>query len=284
MVQPLKIIKTSGEEEEFSPQKLEQSIISAGGDQETAALLEKEIEAHSSEITSTDRIHEYIYEQLKQKFPPVAARYNLRRAIIELGPTGFPFEKFIGAILEGLGYEVLLNEVIAGRSVNHEVDFVAIEHLADSYMGEVKFHKRPGLKSDVKVALYVKARFDDIKANQAQLPEKYKTFKQAWLITNTKFSQDALRYAQDNNIRIMAWSYPEGEGLGQVIDRLGIHPLTALTQLSQAEKFALLERGIVLCSDIPGNTVALREAGLSPERIDLVLREAEAVTKLEKSL
>lgn len=283
MVQHIKILKTSGEEEDFSPSKLERSIIAAGADRELAEQIEKQLESEVKPITTTDTIHKYVYERLKQQYAPIAARYNLRRAIIELGPSGFPFEKFVGAILEGMGYKVMLNQMIPGRSVMHEVDFVAIESNS-SYMGEVKFHKRPGLKSDVKVALYVKARFDDIIANQSQLVEEYQKFKQAWLITNTKFSKDATKYALDNNIRITAWSYPNGEGLGQIIDRLGIHPITALTQLDQQTKMHLLERGVVLCQELPEHAQLLRNLGMKQEQVDRLLREAEAVSKLEKTL
>jgi len=72
---------------------------------------------------------------------------------MELGPTGYPFERFIGAILEHQGYRVEIGIFAKGHCVMHEVDVIAdMDDLR--YMVECKFHNRQAHNSDVKVPLY----------------------------------------------------------------------------------------------------------------------------------
>ncbi|MGS0527278.1 hypothetical protein ACU8V7_21050 [Zobellia nedashkovskayae] len=42
-----------------------------------------------------------------------------------MGPTGFPFERFIGALLTYSGYETKVGIVMDGICVTHEIDVVA---------------------------------------------------------------------------------------------------------------------------------------------------------------
>ena len=75
--------------------------------------------------------------------------------------------------------------------------------LSKKYMIEAKFHNALGTRSDVHVSLYTKARFDDVS-------EKY-NFDQAWLVTNTKVTKDALDYALCVDMKVISWNYPEKE-------------------------------------------------------------------------
>jgi hypothetical protein len=280
---PKTVIKSSGEEEEFSAKKLEKSVVEAGGDQQLAEEIRKSLEKAGVNISSTSQIHKFVFEYLKEELSPIAARYNLRRAIIQLGPTGFPFEKFVGEILKDLGHEVMLNQHIKGECIKHEVDFVAqAKSVEETYIGEVKFHSRTGIKTDSKVSLYVKSRFEDIKSNQAQLKSKYGWISKPWIITNTKFSKDAINYGKCQGMNLTAWSYPRDNGLGEIIDKLGIHPVTALTKLTAEHKTYLIENDVVLCRQIKENLQLLNKLGMNDRLIGTIVGEAEAVSALHK--
>ena len=44
---------------------------------------------------------------------------------MELGPSGFPFEKLVGKILEQEGFETRVGVIVQGNCVQHEVDVIA---------------------------------------------------------------------------------------------------------------------------------------------------------------
>jgi hypothetical protein len=80
---------------------------------------------------------------------------------MELGPSGFPFEKYVAEILKYQGYRVEVGVIVEGFCVKHEVDIIA-EKEAKHFMIECKFHNQPGTFCDVKIPLYINSRFLDI--------------------------------------------------------------------------------------------------------------------------
>ncbi len=68
---------------------------------------------------------------------------------MELGDTGYPFEKFVAALLRSEGYETKVGVIVQGHCVTHEVDVVA-ENDRHHYMCECKFHNSQGRFCNVK--------------------------------------------------------------------------------------------------------------------------------------
>ena len=73
----------------------------------------------------------------------------------------------------------------------------------------------PGGKTDIKDALYVKARYDDLK----QAPLQSSRVDEGWLVTNTRFTQNAIRYARCSNLTLVGWDYPRTRGLLDMIEQ-----------------------------------------------------------------
>jgi Holliday junction resolvase-like predicted endonuclease len=266
------ITKASGEQELFDIKKFRHSLRKAGASVSLAnQIVEEIIEIHP---TSTKEIHDYVIKLLARSSRPIAARYNLKRALMEFGPAGFPFEKFIAQILQKEGFKTDVNQQVYGACIWYEIDIVA-EKKGKWHIIECKFHNQQGIKSDVKVALYNKARFDDI-----QNAKKNGTYKQAWLITNTKFTTVAVKYAECIGLKLIGWSYPHDNNLPMLIDRFGLHPITALTSLSRAQKRMLLEQGLVLCRNIDDYKKSLEKLGFSERRINQLVAESKAVCNL----
>ncbi|MBX4181510.1 YraN family protein, partial [Candidatus Parcubacteria bacterium] len=174
------------------------------------------------------------------------------------GPSGFPFEDFVAEILKAQGYESLTRQVVLGGCVPHEVDVVAYNE-KKLIMVEAKFHNELGIKSDLKVVLYVKARFDDLKENVYNYGGKDRPVTDNWLITNTKFSSTAIHYAECKNMTLIGWNYPEKGNLQDMIEEERLHPITCLTALSEDNKKTLLTNGVVLCSNIASNPDILKK-------------------------
>ena len=156
------ITKASGEKAPFSPTKLRLSLEKAGAGSAIIDRIVSEIEAQLFEGMSTKKIYSQAFSMLRKHSKPVAGRYKIKQAILELGPTGYPFEKFVGEILKHQGYRTKVGVIIQGHCVSHEID---VEAQKDNrhFMVECKFHNRQGYKCDVKIPLYIKSRFEDVK-------------------------------------------------------------------------------------------------------------------------
>ena len=263
------ITKFSGEAEAFSYEKFRRSLRNAGVPSELIKEAVRQIEGKLKEGMSTKEIYRLTFNFLKTKQKSLAAKYSLKKAIFQMGPGGYPFEKFIAKLLEHNGYAVEINKIIQGKCVTHEVDVIA-KKKNKTFFVECKFHNRQGIRSDVKVVLYIKERFDDIRRK----PEQH-----AWLVTNTKFSKDAIKYATCVKMKITGWNYPANESLKKIIEDSHLHPLTCLTTLSTSQKRMLLQNGTVLCRQIMEKPGLLRIVNVPKNKQEKILNEIQEVVQ-----
>ena len=270
----ISITKASGEQAFFSPEKLKRSLLNAGASEELAASIVDEIQPKLYGGISTKKIYHIAFNLLKGTSSPLAAKYHLKRGIMELGPSGYPFERFIGEILKRQGYSVKIGEIVKGKCVNHEIDVIA-EKDHHHFMIECKYHNQSGTISNVKIPLYIQARFKDVEAAWIQLPGHGTKFHQGWVVTNTRFSSDAIQYGNCAGLKLLGWDYPSKGSLKELIDTLGLYPITCLTTLTKTEKQNLLDRKIVLCKEICDNEQYLVQAGVNQSRIKNVLKESQ---------
>ena len=276
------IVKTDGTVEPWDGTKLVRSLVRAGATETAAERIRTTIEATITPTEQSSIIYRRAFAMLRREGRATAARYSLRRALFELGPTGHPFEDFVSELFKTEGWTVLPRQLLQGKCVTHEVDVSAVrgdEHLA----AELKYHNNPGYKTDVKVALYVKARMDDIWASAA-----CKTGEQridtGMLITNTKFTKQAIDYASCAGLTLLGWSYPHHGSLYDRIVASGLYPITALTTLRKAEKRLLIDKGISTTELLRQNRSLLREAGITPERIGGIIAEVETLRDTSKDV
>ncbi len=266
------IRKATGEFEPFSEKKLQQSLRRSGATEAAIDQILKEIESQLKEGETTGNIYKKAYRLLRKQKKSAAARYKLKNAIMELGPSGFPFEQFVGEILKRMGYSVNVGVIVNGHCVRHEVDVVA-ERGAEHFLVECKFHNSRGTKSDVKVALYVNARFHDIRQHREKDQANAELFHQMWLVTNTHFTTDAIQYGTCAGMRLLGWNYPDKNSLKDLIDQYQLFPITALSTLTRHEKEHLLSRKIVLARDLLHTPQLMRETGVPAARVAQVIKE-----------
>lgn len=268
----LHIIKSSGEKALFSVDKLRNSLAHTGAD---TALIETIIAQVNEELypnISTREIYNRAFALLKKNKSHLASKYKLKKAIYELGPTGFPFERFVSAILDFSGYRTKIGQILKGKCVSHEVDITATKS-DETTVIECKFHSEQGPKCNVKIPLYIHSRFQDIKANWTKIAPQKSRLMKGWVVTNTRFTKDALQYGKCCGLYLLSWDYPKNNGLKDRIDRLGLYPITVSTLLSQREKQFLLSRTIVLCKDLINDKFYLDHLGISEPRKTKILNE-----------
>ena len=100
---------------------------------------------------------------------------------------------------------------------------------------------------------------------------------QGWLITNTKFTENAITYSECAGIALLGWSYPHGAALKDFIRETGVYPVTVLTTLSKAEKSRLIASGTTLCSSIAKDPESLSRAGITGSKNQGIIAECSSV-------
>lgn len=272
-----KIVKAFGKLEEFSPEKLKKSLQRSGATADHISSVVKEISSQVQEGMTTKEIYRRAFQLLRQYSPPQAARYKLKQAINELGPSGFPFEMYVAVLLQEEGYKTIVSTIIAGHCVKHEIDVTA-EKDEKHFMIECKFHNGQGTHCDVKIPLYIQSRFLDVERKWKEMPGHQNKFHQAWVFTNTRFTDDAIKYGTCMAMALVSWDYPSGLSLRDRINKSGLHPLTCLTTLTSHEKKSLLDKRIVLCKDICRQPELLKQIGITNEiRLQKILNEGRQV-------
>lgn len=272
--QNILIKKASGEFEPYLESKLTESLRRAGAGYKTIQSITGHLRLELKEGMSTADIYKHAFTLLRRAEKRVALRYNLKRALMEMGPTGHPFEKLIGAIFQSQGYKVVVATTIQGGCITHEVDVLAQKDNVIRVV-EAKYHNALGVKSDVKVALYVHARFLDIKKGANRQNRGQETVYEPWIVTNTKFSNDAVKYGECNGLHLVGWNYPRDNNLQDMIEGSGVHPISSLSALSRGQKRSLLEKGLVLCKDVPKDQTILSSIGIDRARAERVFREVD---------
>jgi len=273
------IVKNDGTKEEFSITKLKESLAKAGASAEVREKISNHIAREIEDGMSTSTIYHHAFDLLRKFEAPVVARYSLKRAIADLGPSGFPFEKFVAEIYRAKGFETLIDQMVEGKCVSHEVDIVAWNE-NKLIMAEAKFHNEIGMKSDLKVALYVKARYDDLKDKEFVYGTRRK-IDEGLLITNTNFTEKAIEYSECAGARLIGWNYPKVGNLHDMIDDANLHPITCLTTISNSEKRALMDRGLILCQSVRNSADVLKDVGLSKEAIAKAVEESNFLCGVE---
>ncbi|MBI4096758.1 MAG: restriction endonuclease [Candidatus Levybacteria bacterium] len=261
------VLKASGQLEFFNEGKLRTSIQRAGVPSELQNNAINHIKSKLREGIPTSEIYKHIVEFLgKSAHPFTRAKYSLKQAIMDFGPTGFPFEDYVSELLRADGYQTKVRQILQGKCITHEIDVVAQKNNIKS-MIECKFHSDPGIKCHVHVSLYSKARFDDIKEKN-QLND-------AWVVTNTKLTPEALNYALCSNMKIIGWDYPKGQGLQDIIEKHKLYPITTIANLTQNQKQILAQNHVVMARDICKNSSVLDILGLPADKKNSIVSECQ---------
>ncbi|MDZ7719926.1 MAG: restriction endonuclease [Balneolaceae bacterium] len=276
MTQPILVTKASGEQEPFEEKKLRRSLRSAGANDETINSIAEAVNQLLHDGISTQKIYREAFRLLQEESERLAGRYKLKDAILELGPTGYPFEQFIAKLLNRQGYKTEVGEIVEGDCVSHEIDVIAQKD-DEHFMIECKFHNRKGHTCDVKVPLYIQSRFLDLKTKWTSLPGHKNKVHKGWVATNTRFTKDAQQYAECIGLKLLSWDYPKNEGLKDLISRAKLHPVTCLSSLDKAEKQELLEMDIILCSQLLEHEQILDKIGIDQRKKTQILNEAGSI-------
>lgn len=263
----LRVKKRDGRLEEFSRAKIIRTCLRAGASREIAEKVAEDVKHRIYDGITTDEVLELVIELLLNYRYERAERYDLKRSLVRLGPAGFGFEKFVARLLEEYGFKTMTNFVARGKCVQQEIDVVA-EKDGERYMIECKFHNLP-IYTGLKEAMYTYARFLDVRDAEG--------FNQPWIFTNTKFSDDAKRYASCMGIKLTGWNYPENESIEVLLESKGLYPVTVL-RIEKNLINKLVNAGIVFCRDVlKEGEMGLKKLGLGSDASKIVAKAKKVV-------
>ena len=272
------IKKYSGEYQVFDINKLINSLRRSKADENHVQEIALEVQGLIEEGMTTKKIYQLAFKMLKSRSRVSASKYKLKKALMELGPSGFPFEKFVGKLFKSEGYKTEVGVIVQGNCVQHEVDVIAQKD-NKHYMIECKYHSDQGRFCNVKIPLYIHSRFLDVERQWEHHKGHESKLHQGEVYTNTRFTTDAIQYGTCVGLLLTSWDYPQGNGLKDRIDKAGLHPLTALTSLTKAEKVQLLNKGIVLCKELVENPGFLGQIGISNSRRKKILEDSRELCR-----
>lgn len=275
----MKVTKFSGELVDYQKEKLIRSLKKSGANDFVVSEILQHIEPQLYDGIPSKKIYKLAFQYLKKCSNAHAARYNLKSAINSLGPAGFYFEKFISKIHKNLGYKTEINLSFQGKCVMHEVDVVLLKDEIVT-MIECKFHSSNDAKTDVKVPMYILSRFNDLKDRDFEIFGTLHQIDFCLIVTNNKFTEDALTFGKCSNLKLLSWDYPNQNGLRDIIDEQKIYPITCLTTLTLAEKDKLLSVNIITINDLLVEKNWLENLELSKIRIKRVLSELNQLKNL----
>lgn len=278
---PIQVKKASGDIVDFDEEKLRRSMRNAGANDEDIDEVIRAVGEILVEGVSTKVIYQKAFALLKKRSNATAARYKLKKAILELGPSGYPFEKFVAEILNYQGFKTDVGVYVQGHCVQHEVDIVA-EKYQHHYMVECKFHNTFNRHCDVKVPLYINSRFEDIEKEYLKEEKHTQKFHQGWIFTNTRFTSDAIQYGNCAGLKLVGWDFPKSGSLKERINIAGLHPISCLTTISKKEKEVLLSEGVVLCKQLCKRSKLIDLLAMNEDKKKKVLKEAEEVCMVKK--
>ena len=268
--------KGDGTSEPLDYNKIRHALRKSGA---SGSLVEEVIESLLPSMkngVTTDEIYRLAFDNLREIRPGAAARFGLKSALLKLGPDGYPFETYMGALLKGRGYETKLRQIVSGKCITHEIDVVASRgnyegHKPTKCIIECKFHNSLHFECHIQSALYSWARYLDVRDRNPDIDS-------AWLATNTRFSRDVIMYGDCVGLRLLGWSFPQNESLQIRIDENKLYPITILSSLERRSFAALHAAGIITVKDIADAAPeTLRQLRMSEKEIEKLKEESKRV-------
>lgn len=247
LIMAILVAKADGSKQLFEKGKIISTCLKMGANMETADAIARKIENKVYDGIQSRKIFTMISRELGRYMPTVRHLTDLRRALSLMKPKP-DFEKFIQLVFIEHGYEVTPNPIIRGKCVEHELDAMARKN-GKTLIIEVKHHYNRHILTGLDVTRIARAIFEDISEGytlglNSVNPER------ALVVSNTKFSDHANRYAQCRGIENLGWNTPTGRGLEKMIEDKQLFPLTYLRNLDPMVRNRIMGHGIILLKQL----------------------------------
>lgn len=239
-----------GNEKEYSPEKIIDSVKRAGFSQGAAEEIEEQVRERVEDGIESQDLYAIVYDVMTDFDETLALRYRLRESIGSLRPQYHEFEKYMCKVLQLEGYEAEWSPrpLPQGACSEHEIDVLA-EQDGATYAVECKHHFHYHRLTGLGVPMIQWAVLDDLQAGHDAGMQHAIDVDKMWVIVNTKLSQHAKDYAECKGIRMTAWNYPEGESLRNIVEEHKAYPITIL-RMDETYRTALSKKDVLTVQEL----------------------------------
>lgn len=280
----MRVIKLSGEVVDFNEKSLRKSLYNSGADQEDADKIFDKICPNIYDLMPTKELYQMAFDELKTIKNSFAARYKLKRAIKDLGPEGFYFERWMAKVFQAQGYEAIAGQTLEGKcGITHEIDVIASNN-EETLFCECKFRNDFDAKISVTTPMYFKSRFEDLKEGSFEYFNRTIQPNNGVLITNAYFTTDSIQFAEYYNIKLISWDYPENNSIKSLVDTMGLYPITTMTTLTEEEEKIMLSKNCILVKEVVQNPKLLDHFKFDETRKNIILEEAKELIHHNKKV
>jgi hypothetical protein len=215
-----------------------------------------------------------IFLFMRKKQPSVNHLYDLRKGLSLMTPKP-EFEIFVQILLAHNGFEMSPNKTLDGNCVDHEVDAIAKKD-GVTYFVEAKHHFNYHALTGLDESRIARAILEDV-IESYELGKSKQKIDRAMIVTNTKYSEHAMRYGKCRNILQIGWNTPENLSLQDMIEERNLHPLSCLRDLKRDIRDKLVQSGIVLLKQVTEEDprVLARRTGLPKQLLERIREQAE---------
>ena len=275
----ISVTKADGTRQLFDREKVIRTCLRIGASREVAETIAENIERNIHDGIKTRRILQMIFKQLSERNPAVDQLIDLRTALSLMQPKP-DFERFIQILLSEHGYTVVPNQIVRGKCVEHEIDAVARKD-GKTYIVEVKHHVDHHTLTGLDTSRIARAVFEDI-TEGFELGLNTLEIDKAMIVSNTKFSEHAQRYAECRGIRHIGWSSPRDHNLRTMITEKKLYPITYIKGLDTKMMEKLSYKGMILLKQLTTkNPEELsRETGIPTATLNSIAERAKRVETL----
>jgi len=276
----MKVTKFNGELVDYNPKALKISLTKSGATKEEVEEVFERMSPQIYEGIKTQDLFELAFENLKNYRSSYAARYSLKKALRDLGPEGYYFEKYIRRLMESVGFNAINGQTVKGNAVTHEIDVIAQKD-DKLYFCECKFRNDIDAKISVTTPMYFMSRMIDLRENEFNYFNANLKPTKGFLITNAYLTTDSIDWAKYYNIGMISWNYPDKMSLKYLIDNLAIYPITCLTTLSKEQHKVLLQADCLLVKDIINKEEYIKSLNLPNELVEELVVEAKELIEID---
>lgn len=268
------ITKANGLRQLFDREKIIRTCLKMGVNQKIAIDIVNEVERQLYDGITTAKIFKLVFSLLENHKPSVKYFIDLRKAL-SLMISKPEFEMFVQILLSFNGYAVSSNQLLQGKCVRHEVDGLARKD-GVTFFVEAKHHYRYHTPTGLDESRIARAVLEDITEGY-ELDNNNLKIERAMLVTNTRFSEQAIIYGKCRNILQIGWRSPEKLSLQSMIEEKKVFPLSCIRGLRTETRIRLVDSGIILIKQlISSDPLKLsRKSGISSSTLKKLIEKAK---------
>ena len=268
------VTKANGTRQLFDREKVVRTCLRVGASRRIADEVAGRVEDRLYDGISTSKILQLTFRLLRNYKPAIRHILDLRRGL-SLMDSKPEFESFVQVLLARNGFEVAPNRIITGRCAEHEVDAIAKKD-GVTFFVEAKHHVSYHTPTGLDESRIARAILEDV-TEGFELGRSSLRIDRAMIVTNTRYSEHAVRYGECRNILQIGWRSPANLSLQNLIEEKNLYPLSCLRGLKNENRIKLVNSGIVLIEQLfEENTSTLaRRTGIQKETLKQIIEKAK---------